>query len=384
MTNVAIFTGSDLRNYGGGEKYVIEMSNRLIDSEFNVTLFPYKSERSVRISLKEVKVLTKADFEYYNAIEIPEILERIPFTISALKIFLNLKKFDVIYNYGESSVITNIMLCFFSSLYNKKYIFGIHDPNTLKDRPIEPSAIKNLLIIPYIQIRKLLLLWIKFIRVMNSEDRRKLIDMGYRGKIFVITDFVNTRVLKKDIVVNRKEFIVLFVGRLAIRHKGIDLLCDIINRVNSDGEKIKFVIIGKGDDGEELVKELSTSNNNVKWLNFVKEEELLKQFKRSSLIIFTSRFESFGLSLAEGQSYGLPAIAFDVKGPHDIIKKDFQGKLVKAYDTIEFSNQILLYYRLWLKNKITIGLKRKISKEIMDRYSDTVIIPKIERLFTPE
>ena len=57
--------------------------------------------------------------------------------------------------------------------------------------------------------------------------------------------------------------------------------------------------------------------------------------------MFPSRFESFGMSLAEGQGYGLPAIAFNVRGPNVTMKNKLQGKLITPFDVDEFVSEIL-------------------------------------------
>jgi len=61
----------------------------------------------------------------------------------------------------------------------------------------------------------------------------------------------------------------------------------------------------------------------------------------------TSRIEAFSLVTLEAQAYGLPVIAFDIKGPHDIIKNDFQCKLIEPFKIEDFVEAILYYYKLW-------------------------------------
>ncbi|AVK61073.1 poly(glycerol-phosphate) alpha-glucosyltransferase [Lactobacillus sp. CBA3605] len=56
-------------------------------------------------------------------------------------------------------------------------------------------------------------------------------------------------------------------------------------------------------------------------------------YDQAQLAMLTSRAEGFALALLEGQSHGLPQIAYDVKyGPRDIIRDGYDGQLVPVND----------------------------------------------------
>ena len=94
----------------------------------------------------------------------------------------------------------------------------------------------------------------------------------------------------------------------------------------------------------------------------------------------TSRIETFSLVTLEAQAHGLPVVAFDIKGPNDIIT-DFSGSVVKAFDTEYFSNEILRYYNLWKDGKLNAKYRNKIIDYTFSKYSDEIIIPKIQKMF---
>ena len=52
MHKLAIFTGSDMKTFGGGEKYVIEFINRL--PEFDTTIFSYHGKPPFRMTLNKI------------------------------------------------------------------------------------------------------------------------------------------------------------------------------------------------------------------------------------------------------------------------------------------------------------------------------------------
>ena len=221
----------------------------------------------------------------------------------------------------------------------------------------------------------------------NTFDLRRLKELGYKGKIYYIPNFLYYDINQIKIKQNKKEFIVLFGGRLSVYHKGIDILIKIIEETIKKNKNIKFRIFGSGEDGQELIEKLSKKYpSNVKYLGFLPNlgltpnSQIENEYANASLFILTSRFESFSLVTLEAQAHGLPVIAFDIKGPHDIIKKDFQGKLIEPFKIEDFVEAILYYYRLWKADKLTESYKKRIINYIFSKYSDKKIIPKIERM----
>ncbi len=377
MDRLAIFTGSDMRTFGGGEKYVAELINRLHD--FDTTIYSYKGKPPFRQTERNLRKIVKCKIEYYSAPEIPILKERVMVTISGIKAIRKLRDFDAVYCL-DNSFVTNLLLSCASRRYGFKYILGIHDANILREEPIKASIFRSILLKLYAPIRNWGLMSAPNIRVINDRDGKRLEKLGYKGRIYSITDFVN--VSDSHPHVDSKRFVVLFVGRLSVVHKGIDLLADIIDKILTLGYDIHFDIIGSGDDGEVLVKDVvSRHSKNVRWLGFVTEKELSEAYDRSGMLVFTSRFESFGLSLAEAQAHGLPAVAFKVRGPDVIIKDKKQGILVEPFDTDRFSAEVIKYFKLWDSDARAYGkLKKRISEVVIGRFGEEAILPKVKRM----
>ncbi len=379
MQKLAIFTGSDMRTFGGGEKYVAELANRL--KGFDITIFSYRGKPPFRQTPQELSKFVKADIQYYNAPQIPLVKERFMLTSSGLSTLGKINHYDVVYCL-DNSFFTNFILSLGSKVHKYRYILGIHDANILKDKPIVNTAARRLLLKIYSPLRNFGLMLAPNVRVINERDGSTLRKMGYKGNVYAITDFVNVKNASPK--VNKSKFTVLFVGRLSIEHKGIDLLCEIIEKTLAKNKEIHFEIIGSGDNGEKIVKDLvNRHRNNVKWHGFVTESKLIDEYNDANLLVFPSRFESFGLSLAEGQAYGLPAVAFDVRGPDVVMKKDVQGKLVKPFDTDEFASNVEKYYKMWKEDsKSYLKMKQSISKSIIERFGEDRILPKVKDMLS--
>ena len=360
MHKLAIFAGSDMKTFGGGEKYVIEFINRL--PEFDTTIFSYHGKPPFRMTLNKLAKMVNADISYYSAPEIPLLKERVMLTISGFRTLGKLKDFDVVYCL-DNSFWTNVMLLLGSKRYGFKYILGIHDANILKNEPIKGTFVRRLLLKFYAPVRNFGIMLAPNIRVVNESDGIKLRKMGYKGGLYSITDFINVKsYYNRSTAQKNKRFVVLFVGRLSIQHKGIDLLEEIINKTLEAYHDIIFHIVGSGDDGEDIIRGLVRKYpRNVVWLGFVSEKRLIREYLSSDVLVFPSRFESFGMSLAEGQGYGLPAIAFNVRGPNVTMKNKLQGKLITPFDIDGFVSEIFR-----VQEALEIGSKRLSETKAFD------------------
>jgi len=379
-TKLAIFTGSDLRSFGGGEKYIVELCKRL--KAFDITVFSYEDDKSARLSKSEIKALLKAKLKFFKTFTIPILKERIPFCFSGLKILSNLDTFDSIYII-DPSVPTIFMILMYLKMKRakKKMIFGVHDPEFLRSQPQKNNLTRRILLCLYKPIQKAILFKVPNMHVINTFDLRRLEELGYKGKIYYIPNFLYYDINHIRVKQNKKKFIVLFGGRLSIYQKGIDILIKVIQEVIKANKNIKFHIFGSGEDGQKLVETLSNKYpSNVKYLGFISNDQVEIEYLNASLYIMTSRIEAFPLVVLEAQAHGLPVIAFNIKGPHDIIKNDFQGKLIEPFKIEDFVKAILYYYKLWGAGKLSENYKRQIIDYIFSNYSDKKIIPKLEKM----
>ena len=146
-------------------------------------------------------------------------------------------------------------------------------------------------------------------------------------------------------------------------------------------KSIEFRIFGSGEDGQKLIESLSKGyNKNVKYLGFISSSDLEREYKNSSLYIMTSRIEAFPAVILEAQAHGLPVVAFGIKGPKDAIT-NFSGSIIKPFDVNAFTNEILRYYNLWKDGNLDIKYKKRIIDYTFSKYSDRIIIPKIQKMF---
>jgi len=130
---------------------------------------------------------------------------------------------------------------------------------------------------------------------------------------------------------------IIFVGRLAIEQKGLDLLIDIAKGLDEDW---KIQVAGDGANREEFRKMIINSSLEDKVIlrGNLNSRELREFYSKGSIFISTSRWEGFGLVITEAMASGLPIVSFNNLGPNEILLNGKYGLLIENYNTSKFVN----------------------------------------------
>ena len=132
---------------------------------------------------------------------------------------------------------------------------------------------------------------------------------------------------------------IISVGRYS-HEKGFDRLVKAWAIVAESYSDWTLHIYGCGDSNElqKQIQELGIEKNT---LIHGATSEIVEKYKESSIYLLTSRFEGFGMVLAEAMACGIPCISFDCPyGPRNIITNNEDGILVENDNIIEFAKQI--------------------------------------------
>jgi glycosyltransferase involved in cell wall biosynthesis len=132
----------------------------------------------------------------------------------------------------------------------------------------------------------------------------------------------------------------LFVGRLS-HEKGLRLLMEVWKRLG--GAAGKLTVIGDGPLRAELQRE---SPDGVNFLGKLPRTEVLELIGRARALLFPSIwFETFGLTIVEAFSNGVPVIASRIGGVPEIVDDGVVGELVSPGDVGAWHDSILAWSR---------------------------------------
>jgi glycosyltransferase involved in cell wall biosynthesis len=124
--------------------------------------------------------------------------------------------------------------------------------------------------------------------------------------------------------------------------KRIDLFLRAFQLVRAKAPETAALIVGSGPEGDRLAalaRELKVEDAII-FTGFVSDEELPSYYALASVYVHTARLESFGLSVLEASSAGVPVVSVDEGGPREVVADGDTGKLVQA-DPVSIANAVL-------------------------------------------
>lgn len=158
-------------------------------------------------------------------------------------------------------------------------------------------------------------------------------------KISVIPNIVNIKNTAYSQLTNKTA---IFAGRFTYQ-KGLDRMLKAWKLVVNKRSDWKLKLVGEGEQKEQFIrqcKELGIENNVI----FAEAtKDIVKEYIDSSMFLFTSRFEGFGLVLVEAMQCGVPCVSFDCPyGPSDIIDDGINGYLIENGNVEKFADAVLI------------------------------------------
>ena len=122
---------------------------------------------------------------------------------------------------------------------------------------------------------------------------------------------------------------VIAVGRY-VYQKGFDMLLQAWSKIDKLYPDWQLAIFGDGDR-TPYEKQMKTFGVDAKRCHLNGPTPNIQQeYVNSSIFVFSSRFEGFGMVLVEAMACGLPVVSFDCPcGPKDIVRDGEDGLLVE-------------------------------------------------------
>ena len=121
----------------------------------------------------------------------------------------------------------------------------------------------------------------------------------------------------------------LYAGRLG-KEKNLKLIEDVFARLRQQDVEVNLLFAGDGPERETLEAALASHGGRVFFTGRLDRETLKAVYRLSDVLVFPSCSDTFGMSVLEAQSLGLPALVSLEGGPQEII---LDGKTGYALDT---------------------------------------------------
>jgi glycosyltransferase involved in cell wall biosynthesis len=106
---------------------------------------------------------------------------------------------------------------------------------------------------------------------------------------------------------------VIVIGRLSVR-KGLDTVLDVARALDRRGDDTRFTIIGGPSLWSDYTGLLDNAPSNVEWLGQMGPPEIAEALGTADVLMQLSKYEPFGLTVAEALAAGVPVVATDEVG----------------------------------------------------------------------
>jgi glycosyltransferase involved in cell wall biosynthesis len=151
---------------------------------------------------------------------------------------------------------------------------------------------------------------------------------------------------------------VLYVGRLEINAKGLDILLEAFAQV-PEGERIPLVIAGSGHESREWEGLLDKSclRRWVRCVGHVDATERNRLLQTCRFLVMPSRIETFGMTIAEANAAATPVIVWDLAPMSEVAAPS--SVRVPAFNTAAFAHAILSLNRASDEEILNLGMKAR-------------------------
>lgn len=205
----------------------------------------------------------------------------------------------------------------------------------------------------FLSIEKIARNWTTIlIATSNSEAFRATYEVNIpKEKVVTINNSIEMKELQDAVAYDSSsEPFILFVGRFDYQ-KNPEMFIRVAQIIHSRFPDIKFIMLGAGYAAAPYIQksglDLKTFSSKLDILEWLPRPKALEIISQSTMLVITSRYESFGYVVAEAMALGKPVIGTKVDGIKDLVVHGSTGFLVEVDD----DDQMAYYILKLLKNK---------------------------------
>ncbi len=253
--------------------------------------------------------------------------------------------YDIIYSIKSLSTIDRSLLKSLFMRRNKDHvvIYGLHMPMTL-DNKVRPTHVMYDVLNPTQPvIASLRGFWI---HTLNLRDYRMALNMGLRALYMPLG--TDTNIFKCSLE-KPNEFTVIYASRPAW-HKGTDILVNvIIPFLLKKIKNIRIVITDSNYDYMAWIYEKLKGIPNITLYPHLPLNEYAKVLSEAHVLLFPTRYESYGLVVLDAMATGVIPVSFKVRGFIEdvLMRTEFRDYVVNYPDVHGFLVKVMRLYELY-------------------------------------
>jgi len=312
--NVCFLLGGFTQNGGIGRVTSILANNLVDEEEYNIFTLSFFNTQKKNLYFLKNEIIQNFLFE--KSINMKNAL--MLGAVSKMKRFLKLNKIDIVIACGALYFPISVFSC---KYLNTKTICWEHsNVQNSKDHSFQ------------LLCRKIGAKKANMIVTLTKHDKESYISKYHINNVLQIYNPVDENIIHYSNEYNAKSRKLLSVGRLSYQ-KNFGMLIEIAKEVLPNNSGWTWDIFGDGELRDELQSKIN--ENGLEKLLFLKGQvnNLYSLYNEYAVLIMTSYYEGFPMTLLEGMALGLPLLSFDIlTGPNEIIENGKNGYLVDPFD----------------------------------------------------
>ncbi len=340
---------------GGAERLTVDLANKLHDRNHDLAILTLdqRSEKSFYKVNQHIHIFNLAHNnkdQKTSWTSIPCIIWKIRQTICA-------HRPDIVVAFMHSIFVPLQIALLGTGI---KVIFSEHTvPQYYKKKIIEFWAMN------------LMCIFVDSITIV-SQRIKNLYPAIMRNKMHILSNLVQSNFVKSDVAgPENQQKIILAVGRL-VALKEYALLIDSFSILAKNHPDWDLKIIGEGPERKNLEQKIIEHNLQDRIFLSGVSHEMDEEYIKAQIFVHPSRFENFGLVLAEALTHGLPVLGFaDCTGINEQIIDGQNGFLVRERTAQALSAAL---ERLMSSKDIRLQLSAGSAQSAKEFYHDDVLL----------
>ncbi|MDO8140586.1 MAG: glycosyltransferase family 4 protein [Candidatus Brocadiales bacterium] len=374
---IALVVYQFIRENGGVESYVFNLSGHLLNQGHEVHIFAHKfgQDQDKRLLLHPVPAVSFwSPLKYWSfALNAPKIIKKAGI------------KFDIVHGFTQT---------LFQDIY--RVGGGCHWDYMMHTYPLMQSVFGKIIMCLNPRHMSILLLeriifkrkLYKQVTCISAQCKKEIIH-HYKlpaNDIEVIYNGVNTMVftpqnrLKYRTAIRAKynvapdEILLLFVGS-GFKRKGLKYVIDAFPLIDKD-KKLKLLVVGKGKVRE--YQKLAKDNGIADKIIFAGVCKNIQEiYATGDIFVFPSEYDAFGTACLEAMASGLPVIASRASGVSEVITHGKDGFVINyPIDAKEIAHYINLLLEEGKRNQMGSAARQK-----SETYSFEANVEKTLRIY---
>lgn len=196
--------------------------------------------------------------------------------------------------------------------------------------------------------------------------------------------------LRKHLNISKKDFIIIFVGRLA-SEKNVEFLLKAHQKIIKDYPRIKLLIIGDGPDKEKYEKLVENLNieNNVIFNGKAAWKEIPYYYHCSDIFATASKSETQGLTVIEAMASEKTPLCIKDDSFLGTITNELNGLIFETEEeyirhviTLYENNDLLKYYNKQARIQAERCSSTSYAKKVLEVYNRAIMDKANENRFS--